>query len=65
MVAGNITKNQQMLSTPIHGEMLQNHKMSKKIRWDISLHHKIMQVMILMVAGSITKTLQILSSQVT
>ncbi|KAL4350451.1 hypothetical protein AHAS_Ahas10G0143300 [Arachis hypogaea] len=65
MVVGNITKKSQILSTPIHGEMLQKHKMRKKIIWDISLHHKMMQVIILMVAGSITKKLQILSSQVT
>ncbi|KAL4304709.1 hypothetical protein AHAS_Ahas16G0005400 [Arachis hypogaea] len=51
MVVGNITKKLQILGTPIHGAMLQNHKMRKKIIWDISLHHKMMQVMILMVAG--------------
>ncbi|KAL4371615.1 hypothetical protein AHAS_Ahas06G0183500 [Arachis hypogaea] len=65
MVVGNITKKSQILSTPIHGEMLQKHKMRKKIIWDISLHHKMMRVIILIVAGSITKKLQILSSQVT
>ncbi|KAL4315836.1 hypothetical protein AHAS_Ahas15G0224900 [Arachis hypogaea] len=51
MVAGNITKKIQILSTPIHGDLLQRHKMSKKTIWDISFHHKMMQVMILMVAG--------------
>ncbi|KAL4374171.1 hypothetical protein AHAS_Ahas05G0155100 [Arachis hypogaea] len=51
MVVGNITKKLQILGTPIHGAMLQNHKMRKKIIWGISLHHKMMQVMILMVAG--------------
>ncbi|KAL4344541.1 hypothetical protein AHAS_Ahas11G0188700 [Arachis hypogaea] len=65
MMAGNITKRIHIMSTPIHGELLQKHKMRKKIIWDISLHHKMMQVMILMLAGSITKKLQILSSQVT
>ncbi|KAL4315407.1 hypothetical protein AHAS_Ahas15G0182000 [Arachis hypogaea] len=51
MVAGNITKKIQILSTPIHRDLLQRHKMSKKTIWDIFLHHKMMKVMILMVAG--------------
>ncbi|KAL4365340.1 hypothetical protein AHAS_Ahas07G0096300 [Arachis hypogaea] len=51
MVAGNITKKIQILSTPIHGELLQKHKMRETIIWDISLHHKMMLFMILMVAG--------------
>ncbi|KAL4381209.1 hypothetical protein AHAS_Ahas04G0110600 [Arachis hypogaea] len=55
MVAGNITKKIQILSTPIHGDLLQRHKISKRIIWDISIHHKMMQVIILMVVGSITK----------
>ncbi|KAL4371694.1 hypothetical protein AHAS_Ahas06G0191400 [Arachis hypogaea] len=55
MMVGNITKKIQILSTPIHGDLLQRHKMSKRIIWDIFLHHKMMQVIILMVAGSITK----------
>ncbi|KAL4344380.1 hypothetical protein AHAS_Ahas11G0172600 [Arachis hypogaea] len=51
MVARNITKKIQILSTPIHGDLLQRHKMSKRIIWDISLHQQMMQVMIIMVAG--------------
>ncbi|KAL4276169.1 hypothetical protein AHAS_Ahas20G0180300 [Arachis hypogaea] len=43
MVAGNITKRIHILSTPIHGDLLQRHKMSKKIIWDIFLYHKMMQ----------------------
>ncbi|KAL4287645.1 hypothetical protein AHAS_Ahas19G0206900 [Arachis hypogaea] len=65
MVVGNITKKLQILGTPIHRAMLQNHKMRKKIIWDIFFHHKMIQVIIPMVAGSITKKLQILSSQLT
>ncbi|KAL4344376.1 hypothetical protein AHAS_Ahas11G0172200 [Arachis hypogaea] len=48
MVAGNITKKLQILSTPINGDILQNHKMSKRIICDISHHHKMIQVIILM-----------------
>ncbi|KAL4371009.1 hypothetical protein AHAS_Ahas06G0122900 [Arachis hypogaea] len=51
MVVGNITKKSQILSTPIHGDLLHRHKMSKKIIWYIFFHHKMMLVMILMVAG--------------
>ena len=56
MMDGNITKKLQILGSPIHGAMLQNHKMRKKIILDISLHHKMIQVIISMVAGSITNT---------
>ncbi|KAL4315721.1 hypothetical protein AHAS_Ahas15G0213400 [Arachis hypogaea] len=55
MMAGNITNKLQILSTPIHGDMSQNHKMSKRIIWDTSHHHKMIQVIILLVVGSITK----------
>ncbi|KAL4344780.1 hypothetical protein AHAS_Ahas11G0212600 [Arachis hypogaea] len=48
MMARNITNKLQILSTPIHGDMSQNHKMSKRIIWDISHHQKKMQVIILM-----------------
>ncbi|KAL4315789.1 hypothetical protein AHAS_Ahas15G0220200 [Arachis hypogaea] len=65
MVAGNITKKIQILSTPIHGELLQKHKMRKKIIWNISFHHKMIQVIIPMVAGSVSKKMQVLSSQLT
>ncbi|KAL4276537.1 hypothetical protein AHAS_Ahas20G0217100 [Arachis hypogaea] len=65
MVARNITKKIQILSTPIHGELLQKHKMRKKIIWNISFHHKMIQVIIPMVAGSVSKKLQIMSSQLT
>ncbi|KAL4344554.1 hypothetical protein AHAS_Ahas11G0190000 [Arachis hypogaea] len=54
-VAGNITKKSQLLSTPINGDMLQNHKMSKRIIWDIAHHHNMIQIIILMMAGNITK----------
>ncbi|KAL4357225.1 hypothetical protein AHAS_Ahas09G0165400 [Arachis hypogaea] len=47
MVAGNITKKIQILSTPIHGDLLQRHKMSKRIIWDIFLHHKMIQVILM------------------
>ncbi|KAL4350459.1 hypothetical protein AHAS_Ahas10G0144100 [Arachis hypogaea] len=50
MVFGNITKKIQILSTSIHGDLLHKHKMSKKTIWDISLYHKMMQVIIPMVA---------------
>ncbi|KAL4344343.1 hypothetical protein AHAS_Ahas11G0168900 [Arachis hypogaea] len=33
------------------GDLFQKHKMSKRIIWDIFLHHKMMQAAILMVAG--------------
>ncbi|KAL4344532.1 hypothetical protein AHAS_Ahas11G0187800 [Arachis hypogaea] len=48
MVAGNITKKSQILSTPINGDMLQNHKMSKIISWDITQHHRMIHISILM-----------------
>ncbi|KAL4394620.1 hypothetical protein AHAS_Ahas02G0170200 [Arachis hypogaea] len=55
MMVGNITKKIQVLSTPIHGDLLQKHKMSKKIIWDTNHHHKIIHVIILMVDRSIKK----------
>ncbi|KAL4287334.1 hypothetical protein AHAS_Ahas19G0175800 [Arachis hypogaea] len=48
MVARNITKKSQILSTPINGDMPQNLKMSKRIIGDIAHHHKLIQVIILM-----------------
>ncbi|KAL4394568.1 hypothetical protein AHAS_Ahas02G0165000 [Arachis hypogaea] len=51
MMAGNITKRIHILNTPTHGDLLHKHKMSKRTIWDISFHHKMMQVIILMVAG--------------
>ncbi|KAL4374268.1 hypothetical protein AHAS_Ahas05G0164800 [Arachis hypogaea] len=48
VVAGNITKRSQLLSTPINGDMLQNHKMSKRIMLDTNHHHKMIHIIILM-----------------
>ncbi|KAL4371623.1 hypothetical protein AHAS_Ahas06G0184300 [Arachis hypogaea] len=55
MMAGNITKKIQILSTPIHGDLLQNPKMSKRIMRDTNHHHKMIHIIILMVDGSINK----------
>ncbi|KAL4394031.1 hypothetical protein AHAS_Ahas02G0111300 [Arachis hypogaea] len=65
IMVGNITRKTQILSTPIHGDLLQNPKMSKRIMRDTNHHHKMIHIIILMVDGSITKKLQILSSQIT
>ncbi|KAL4276247.1 hypothetical protein AHAS_Ahas20G0188100 [Arachis hypogaea] len=48
MVARNITKQLQILSTPINGDVIQNHKMNKRIIWDITYHHEMIHISILM-----------------
>ncbi|KAL4356892.1 hypothetical protein AHAS_Ahas09G0132100 [Arachis hypogaea] len=65
IMVGNITRKTQILSIPIHGDLLHNPKMSKRIIRDTNHHHKMIHIIILMVDGSITKKLQILSSQIT
>ncbi|KAL4275804.1 hypothetical protein AHAS_Ahas20G0143800 [Arachis hypogaea] len=46
MVAGNITKKIQILSTPINGDMLENHNLIKRITGDIVQNHKMTYVII-------------------
>ncbi|KAL4357011.1 hypothetical protein AHAS_Ahas09G0144000 [Arachis hypogaea] len=44
------------MSNPTSGDMLQNHKMIKTPSWDITQHHKMIHVIILMVPGHINKS---------
>ncbi|KAL4321673.1 hypothetical protein AHAS_Ahas14G0134000 [Arachis hypogaea] len=48
MMDRNITKKLHILSTPIHGDMLQNHKLIKQITRDIIQSHKMIYVIFLM-----------------